>query len=182
MGKPTASGGDQDRSCSTKKKRPRLIPSINVTSPPLYYSTPDMASTYRDGPNPFRPYYIPPSIGPPPASTPSPPQYAANPHRPSFGTSARDILSDLPVDYSDYLDKSEALGFTGAAKKFIDQAVWNYTSVLLAQPFEVARIILQVKDARSGADITKEENRPASKRRNREDSHGKHREVSFLLC
>ena len=29
------------------------------------------------------------------------------------------------------------------ARKILDQAVWKYTSVLLAQPFDVAKTILQ---------------------------------------
>lgn len=38
-------------------------------------------------------------------------------------------------------------------KKWMDQAVWNYTSVLLAQPFEVAKTILQVHLATGGPGI-----------------------------
>lgn len=35
-------------------------------------------------------------------------------------------------------------------KKVIDQAIWKYTSVLLAQPFDVAKTILQVRLAAAG--------------------------------
>jgi hypothetical protein len=28
-------------------------------------------------------------------------------------------------------------------KRLVDQAIWNYTSVVMAQPFEVAKIVLQ---------------------------------------
>ncbi|RMZ68041.1 mitochondrial fusion [Pyrenophora seminiperda CCB06] len=36
----------------------------------------------------------------------------------------------------------------GHAKKLLDHALWNYTSVLLAQPFEVAKTILQIQEAK----------------------------------
>ena len=110
-------------------------------------------ATSRDAPNPLRPYYIPPSIGPAhdipqnhsaPAPTASFSSFSSPSPKPSFGSQARDILSDL--DYDAYLpDNSPTLA--GHAKKIIDQALWNYTSVLLAQPFEVAKTILQVHQA-----------------------------------
>lgn len=37
------------------------------------------------------------------------------------------------------------------AKRLFDQALWNYTSVLLAQPFEVAKTLLQIHQARGQA-------------------------------
>ncbi|KAF2646688.1 mitochondrial carrier [Massarina eburnea CBS 473.64] len=113
-------------------------------------------ATSRDAPNPLRPYYIPPSIGPPPeqahsSSNPSPSfqssPYASSsrsPPKPSFGSQARDILSDL--DYDSYLPDSSP-SVAEHAKKLFDQALWNYTSVLLAQPFEVAKTLLQVHQA-----------------------------------
>ncbi|KAF2793828.1 hypothetical protein K505DRAFT_325210 [Melanomma pulvis-pyrius CBS 109.77] len=107
-------------------------------------------ATSRDAPNPLRPYYIPPSIGPahdvPQNHTAPAPaaSYSSRSPKPSFGSQARDILSDL--DYDSYLpDDSPTLA--GHAKRLIDQALWNYTSVLLAQPFEVAKTILQVHQA-----------------------------------
>ena len=108
----------------------------------------------RDAPNPLRPYYIPPSIGLPPelppqannASTSGPPPYSSrSSSKPSFGSQARDILSDL--DYDSYFPGSSPT-VAEHAKKLLDQALWNYTSVLLAQPFEVAKTILQVHEAR----------------------------------
>ena len=106
----------------------------------------NMAST-RDAPNPLRPYYMPPSIGLPPdaahnhSSTAS---YSARTPKPSFGSQARDMLSDL--DYDSYFPDTSPT-FTEHAKRLVDQALWNYTSVLLAQPFEVAKTILQVHQA-----------------------------------
>ncbi len=109
-----------------------------------------MSATTREGPNPLRPYYIPPSVGLPP--DPLPPYnktgvgdssargIAGARSRSSFSSSARGILSDL--DYSDYLgDGAPSAGNIG--KQLLDQALWKYTSVLLAQPFEVAKTILQ---------------------------------------
>jgi fusion and transport protein UGO1 len=104
-------------------------------------------ATSRDAPNPLRPYYIPPSIGLPPdvpqnqtlGATSSPRSL-----KPSLGSQARDILSDL--DYDSYFpDTSPTVA--GHAKRLLDQALWNYTSVLLAQPFEVAKTILQIHEA-----------------------------------
>ncbi|KAF1996479.1 mitochondrial carrier [Amniculicola lignicola CBS 123094] len=111
-------------------------------------------ATSRDAPNPLRPYYIPPSIGPPPEApanhtAPAPTtSYSPRTQKPSFGTQARDILSDL--DYDSYFADSSP-GVAEHAKKIMDQALWNYTSVLLAQPFEVAKTILQVHQASSQA-------------------------------
>jgi fusion and transport protein UGO1 len=106
-------------------------------------------ATSRDAPNPLRPYYIPPSIGLPPdvpqnqtsAGSSSPRISKASA---SLGSQARDILSDL--DYDSYFpDTSPTVA--GHAKRLLDQALWNYTSVLLAQPFEVAKTILQIHAA-----------------------------------
>ncbi|KAF2629255.1 mitochondrial carrier [Macroventuria anomochaeta] len=108
----------------------------------------------RDAPNPLRPYYVPPSIGLPPELPPQtshgssggPPPYSSrSANKPSFGSQARDILSDL--DYDSYFPGSSPT-VAEHAKKLLDQALWNYTSVLLAQPFEVAKTILQVHEAR----------------------------------
>ena len=129
----------------------------------------------RDAPNPLRPYYIPPSIGLPPElppqtsnasssgmATSSSPPYSAGVgagagtgtgargsslSRPSFGSQARDMLSDL--DYDSYFPGSSSSPTVAEhAKKLLDQALWNYTSVLLAQPFEVAKTLLQIHEAR----------------------------------
>jgi fusion and transport protein UGO1 len=114
-------------------------------------STHTMA-TSRDAPNPLRPYYIPPSIGLP-ADVPQN-QTAAAPYsarvsnssssKPSLGSQARDMLSDL--DYDSYFPETSPT-VAGHAKRLLDQALWNYTSVLLAQPFEVAKTILQIHEA-----------------------------------
>ena len=110
-------------------------------------------ATSRDAPNPLRPYYIPPSIGPPPdvpqtqtvSSLPPAFKPPTNTSKASLGSQARDILSDL--DYDAYFPETSPT-IAGHAKKLLDHALWNYTSVLLAQPFEVAKTILQIHEAK----------------------------------
>ncbi|KAL1799253.1 hypothetical protein ACET3X_003290 [Alternaria dauci] len=109
-------------------------------------------ATSRDAPNPLRPYYIPPSIGPPPdvpqnqTSSSLPPAFKPSASsKSSLGSQARDILSDL--DYDSYFPETSP-SVAGHAKKLLDHALWNYTSVLLAQPFEVAKTILQIHEAK----------------------------------
>ena len=135
----------------------------------------------REGPNPLRPYYIPPSVG-----------HAADVHQKvssavnisskhastsapttSFGSSARNILADM--DYSEYLSDSSPSP-KDVVKQLAEQAIWRYTSVLLAQPFEVAKAVLQVHAAQSGQkSISKSSfneemrRRPASYRRDSYD-------------
>lgn len=109
-------------------------------------------SSPREGPNPLRPYYVPPSIGlsPNPADNASPAaNAAASPTTKVFGSSARDLLSDL--DYSDYLESSPSV--SDWVRDVLDRALWKYASVLTAQPFDVAKTILQVyvvPDAQDG--------------------------------
>ncbi|KAF2084592.1 mitochondrial carrier [Saccharata proteae CBS 121410] len=122
-------------------------------------------ATARDTPNPLRPYYIPPSIGLPPDPSPNSTTTSvaaahtkitpsASPPKPSFGSQARDILSDL--DYGVDLSLGDGSpSLAEMAKKLLDQAVWNYTSVLFAQPFEVAKTILQCHLAGSNIEAAK---------------------------
>ncbi|RYO96986.1 hypothetical protein DL763_002923 [Monosporascus cannonballus] len=121
-----------------------------------------MTST-REGVNPLRPYYIPPTIGersesypPQPnpfshantATTPTTTITTTTTTSPTATTSngyaskARDIFSD--IDYQDYLNDSSP-STVQAAKALVDELLWKYTSVLMAQPFEVAKTILQVR-------------------------------------
>jgi mitochondrial fusion and transport protein UGO1 len=106
----------------------------------------------REGPNPLRPYYIPPSIGPPPdvtgaASSASHTFSNKNGTAPTYASSARDIFSD--IDYSDYVPEG-SLSTVDMIKELLDQALYKYTSVLLAQPFEVAKTVLQVRSQAGG--------------------------------
>jgi mitochondrial fusion and transport protein UGO1 len=63
------------------------------------------------------------------------------------GTSSRDfreLFSDL--DYGDYLPQASP-SVTDMAKQLLDRALWNYSAILLSQPLEVAKVVLQCYDA-----------------------------------
>ena len=110
-------------------------------------------SSPREGPNPLRPYYIPPSVSNPPDVSQNASSAAnlgskhASTSTNSFGSSARNILADM--DYSDYISDSGPSG-TEVMKVLVEQALWKYMSVFLAQPFEVAKTVLQVQLAGQG--------------------------------
>ncbi|KAL8814479.1 MAG: hypothetical protein Q9223_006297, partial [Gallowayella weberi] len=108
-------------------------------------------SAPKEGPNPLRPYYIPPSVGGTAGTTskasPSPnlgSRYGSSQPATSstFGSSARNILADM--DYSEYLSDASPSS-TANVKALAEQALWKYTSVFLAQPFDVAKTVLQVR-------------------------------------
>ena len=109
-------------------------------------------ATSPDGANPLRPYYIPPSIGLSPnesINTSSPAHAVSSASAKTIiGSSARDIFSDL--DYGDYLESSPSV--SEWMKDIVDRALWKYTSILLAQPFDVAKTILQVYVASNSHD------------------------------
>lgn len=89
----------------------------------------------RHQPNPLRPYYVPPSIGKetqPIANAPAPKS------SPNFS------FPDL--DYSEYIPEASP-SVTGKFKELLDKGLWKYTSVVAAQPFEVAKLILQTRVA-----------------------------------
>jgi fusion and transport protein UGO1 len=124
------------------------------SSPQSATIIPITMATSRD-PNPLRPYYIPPTVEPLPAKTKSnstgaavknraSSAKAASTSKPGYGSSAREMLSDL--DYSEYLSDGSP-SITEMIKTLMDQGLWKYTSVLFAQPFEVAKTVLQVQDA-----------------------------------
>lgn len=61
----------------------------------------------------------------------------------SAAASIRDDLSSSWRKYEGYLeDETSALGNT---QQLLDKLLWKYVSVLTAQPFEVAKVLLQVK-------------------------------------
>lgn len=97
----------------------------------------------REGINPLRPYYIPPSFAlesSPNTSVNTPSSdLPASTSAQVFSNSARDLLPDL--DYSDYLDSSSSA--SDWVRDALNRGVWRYTSVLTAQPFDVAKTILQ---------------------------------------
>lgn len=101
----------------------------------------------REGINPLRPYYIPqsglsPNTSSPEVSSPSSAQV--------FGSTARDLIPDL--DYADYLDASPSV--SDWVRDTLNSALRRYTQVLVAQPFDVAKTILQVYVV---PDVTEEE-------------------------
>jgi fusion and transport protein UGO1 len=116
-------------------------------------------SSSRQGVNPLRPYYIPPTIGdqatqpsnipgptafsrttPSPSSSSPSPSHASPPGQ--YASKARDIFSDL--DYKDYIsDPSPSV--IRSVKDVVDELIWKYSSVFLAQPFEAAKLLLQVR-------------------------------------
>lgn len=97
-------------------------------------------STSRE-PNPLRPYYVPPSIGPTPAkASPSQPLHTSRPPpTTSFSSSTRDYFPDIDIDIKS--TTSEAWTTT---RSLFDALMWRYSSTLLAQPFDVAKTVLQV--------------------------------------
>ena len=130
----------------------------------MHRSQPNQFALSGDVHNPLRPYYIPPSVGTPAGSSTITSQAGlghANKSsttgiRPSFGEAARDMLSD--INYGQYIKPSSSAASAStssfqtssvadAAKRLADQAIWKYTSVFLAQPFDVAKTLLQCHHA-----------------------------------
>lgn len=103
-----------------------------------------LAPSYE--PNPLRPYYVPPSIGPSAAEgAPRAPPRAPNVLRnartqpSSYPGAASDLLPDLDLDL-----KSSAKEAWAGTRTLVDALAWRYASTLMAQPFDVAKTILQV--------------------------------------
>lgn len=132
------------RSCRTHRHQFSCTDKTPPNNAPLGLASITMTS-HRDGVNPLRPYYRPPSIGesPEPMSTPGPRPFShGNATAGQYASKARDIFSDL--DYKDYISEPSP-SVVGNLKDLIDELLWRYTSVLLAQPFEVAKTVLQVR-------------------------------------
>jgi fusion and transport protein UGO1 len=101
-------------------------------------------STTRDVSNPLRPYYRPPSIGRPQDVQPTTSSGLGqkNGSAASYASSARDMFSE--VDYSDYF--SDASPSTiDAVQSMLNDCLYKYFSILLSQPFDVAKTVLQVR-------------------------------------
>ena len=114
----------------------------------------------RHVPNPLRPYYVPPSIGTEPISNTT--TSASKPPSSSF--------SFPDIDYSDYISDGSP-SIPASIKSVVDQAFWKYTNVLLAQPFEVAKLILQTRVAQDEEEEASETPHPADED-GYADSHG----------
>lgn len=112
--------------------------------------TPAM-STHREDVNPLRPYYRAPVIGETtdPVSAASAGHYGVGHAIGSGGgggryaSKARGVLAD--IDYKGYLNDSSPSVMQNV-KELVDELIWKYTAVLMAQPFEVAKTILQARD------------------------------------
>lgn len=89
------------------------------------------------GPNPLRPYYHPSSAGV------SSDGIANSSARAAAASSSKSTFSFPDLDYSDYLSDSSP-SISESVKDLLDKAIWKYSSVLMAQPFDVAKTILQV--------------------------------------
>jgi fusion and transport protein UGO1 len=119
--------------------------SNNLRTSEVPASTVAIMSNNGDGVNPLRPYYIPPTIGEAPDVQPAArPSYSRGNATTGSGyaSKARDMLQDL--DYN-YLNESQP-SMVQNVKDMVDELIWKYTSVLMAQPFEVAKMILQTRD------------------------------------
>lgn len=115
-----------------------------------------------EGPNPLRPYYVPPSTNSTslvlselssPVSHSSRNVSSTVATSRSLGSSTRNILAD--IDYSEYLsDTSPSPGEIG--RSLVEHAFWKYTSIFLAQPFDVAKTVLQAQNGIAAQGSTKD--------------------------
>ncbi|KAL1970866.1 hypothetical protein VTN77DRAFT_2700 [Rasamsonia byssochlamydoides] len=144
------------------------------------------SSQSREGPNPLRPYYIPPSIGLSPSETANASSAAhaasAASTRTTIGGSARELLSDL--DYTDYLESSPSV--SEWFKDLLDRAAWKYSNVLIAQPFDVAKTILQVyvvpdaQDGQTALDDRRKQSQPLRDNYFEQDSQSSDDESNYF--
>ncbi len=101
-------------------------------------------ASHREVVNPLRPYYTPPSIGEPrdagpgPSAAPLPLGNATG----KYASRTRNIFSD--IDYKHYIAEPSPSAIK-TVTDLVDELVWQYASVLMAQPFEVAKTLLQVR-------------------------------------
>lgn len=137
---PLAAGGKKARTNRANKLPNLFFISEPLSSLPLHLSfllLSRQSIMSHEGINPLRPYYIPPS-GLSPANAPTEVKSASSTQ--VFGSTARDLVPDL--DYGDYLDSSSSV--SDWARDVLNRALLRYTHVLTAQPFDVAKTILQV--------------------------------------
>ena len=96
----------------------------------------------NEGPNPLRPYYRPPSIGIPSEQNNGSGNISIG-SKSNSGSGARNILSG--INYEEIASEASGLSRGISLKGLLDDAVWKYSSVFMAQPFEVAKMVLQVR-------------------------------------
>lgn len=134
--------------------------------------------------NPLRPYYRAPVIGdaavPVSAASGSADNYTVGTATEAGGgwhaSKARNVLAD--IDYRGYLNDSSPSGMQNV-KELVDELIWKYTSVLMAQPFEVAKTILQARDQDEDAALVAAE--PETLKRQSVSRSGSIYDVSVLL-
>ncbi|TKA24586.1 hypothetical protein B0A50_06346 [Salinomyces thailandicus] len=124
-----------------------------------------LMTTAKDrSPNPLRPYYVPPSVGPAPSSTTAQSPHTARPHpagaRGASGSIAGDLFPEFDLDF-----KTSAGEAWSASRQLFDALLYKYLSVLLAQPFDVAKTVLQLSLPPSADAGVKGQRRRASPRR-----------------
>lgn len=92
-------------------------------------------------PNPLRPYHRPATIDLPTSSPAQAPHSLPRPRAPAstYSSSARDLLPELDLDF-----KASAGEAWTNTRRLFGALLYRYMSVLLAQPFDVARLVLQV--------------------------------------
>ncbi|KAB5531433.1 mitochondrial carrier domain-containing protein [Coniochaeta sp. 2T2.1] len=125
------------------------------------------SSYQREGVNPLRPYYIPPTIGDEPLPAPGPNAFSDGAATGKYTSKARDIFSD--IDYKDYISEDSS-SVLQTVKDLFDELLWKYTSVLMAQPFDVAKTILQVRSQEDVATATAVPMTPVELRRRASDT------------
>lgn len=117
-----------------------------------------MASLKEETVNPLRPYYRPPTIEQQaePVSIPSSnPFSGGNSYDVASGakyaSKAKHMLNDL--DYKGLVGEPSP-SVVESARELVDELIWKYLSVLIGQPFEVAKMILQARDQDEKAAVT----------------------------
>ncbi|KAK3073080.1 hypothetical protein LTR53_005657 [Teratosphaeriaceae sp. CCFEE 6253] len=126
-------------------------------------------------PNPLRPYsayYREPNVGPAPSASPPQPAHIGRPtagSAASISSTARDLLPEVDIDL-----KTSAGEAWQTTRSLFDALLYRYTSVLLAQPFDVAKTVLQISLPPEGGDSTSKRRRVDPRRQ----EHGSSRNSS----
>lgn len=90
------------------------------------------------------------------------------------------MLSDL--DYGSPFFDSDGPSVAEMGKKIVDRAIWKYTSVLLAQPFDVAKTILQVRIAAAQFDGARSDSKRRQSTRYVDNRYEDVRESITVCC
>ena len=89
------------------------------------------------------------------------------------------VGNETDLNYDDFLGESGPS--TGQSiKAILDQAVWKYSSVFMAQPFEVAKMVLQCHMAKGTTGIPSTTSKDALKRHGSNYREEIHHDVSSV--